>query len=153
MFSTVTDGSRPQASIYGAYFGGQLIGIFTAVVLEGLRRGNKNTALAKSALWGCAMQATGFGFTMPIYAIVHLLTSRTAGPRSPALSEDVRMSDLHMVRALPAAMFFGYVIPAILMAVPIPWNKLHQWLGGLWQGFPVWVVLIQYLIASRHRRR
>jgi hypothetical protein len=100
------------------------------------------------------MQATGFGFTMPVYTIVHLLTSRTAaGPRSPALSEAIRISDLNMVRVLPAAIFFGYIIPTILMVMPMPWNELHQWLGGLWQGFPVSVVLIQYLLASKRRRR
>jgi hypothetical protein len=47
MFANVTDGSHPQLSLYGSYFGGQLIGIFTIMVLEGLRQGNKQTSIAQ----------------------------------------------------------------------------------------------------------
>jgi hypothetical protein len=47
MFANVTDGSHPQLSLYGSYFGGQLVGIFTAMVLEGLRWGNKKTPIAQ----------------------------------------------------------------------------------------------------------
>ena len=47
MFANVTDGSYPQLSLFGFYFGGQLIGIFTVMVVEGLRQGNRGTSIAQ----------------------------------------------------------------------------------------------------------
>jgi hypothetical protein len=47
----------------------------------------------------------------------------------------------------------GYFIPTVLMALPVPSNKLHQWLGGLWQGFPVWIALMQMLFGTARRYR
>ena len=173
MFSPVTDGSHPAASLFGVYFGGQLVPIFTVLFIEGLRRGNMKKAVgqydlllslflffswsrpgadrARSMLWGCAMQAFGYGLVMPIYAIIHLFTSPTAAPRSTAFGEAVRPSDLALVRALPAAMFFGYFVPTVMMVAPIPWNTLHQWLGGFWQGVPIFVALSRHLIAGRQQ--
>ena len=38
------------------------------------------------------------------------------------------------------------------MVYPLSSSTLHQWFGGLWQGFPVWVELLQYIRRIRHRR-
>ena len=40
MFANVTDGSRPQLSLYGVQFGGQLVPIFAMIIIEGQRAGN-----------------------------------------------------------------------------------------------------------------
>ena len=39
------------------------------------------------------------------------------------------------------------------MAIPFRSHVLHQWLGGLWQGYPVWVSLIHYGIKVVRSRR
>ena len=41
MFANVTDGSAPQLSLYGFYFAGQLVSIFTVMTIEGMRDGNE----------------------------------------------------------------------------------------------------------------
>jgi hypothetical protein len=35
----------------------------------------------------------------------------------------------------------------IMMSLPLPSNYLHQWLGAVWQGSPVWVMLLQKAFA------
>lgn len=85
---------------------------------------------------------------MPMWGIAHLLHSETAGRLSRALAKAIRIGDLKSLETLPMALILGYFIPTILMAIPVPSNTLHQWLGGLWQGFPVWVSLFQWLLHS-----
>jgi hypothetical protein len=166
MFSNVTDGSRPELSLYGFYFAGQLVSIFTIMTIEGLREGNAGGALSlyvprdfllgtflltntsRYPLWGCAMQATGYGFTMPIWSILSLLCSNTVGSWSKDLAKSIRIKDPAYLDTLPRSLIIGYIVPTILMAVPISSNTLHQWLGGLWQGFPVWVALAQWSLKN-----
>ncbi|KAH6688012.1 hypothetical protein F5X68DRAFT_239519 [Plectosphaerella plurivora] len=107
--------------------------------------------LSLSVLWGCAMQTIGAGFVMPIYGIAHLLTSGTALEASTPLVDAADITDEEALKLLPKALWLGYILPTILMVAPIPWNTLHQWLGGFWQGFPMWVALAQHALVSRRR--
>ncbi len=43
MFASVTDISHPPLWLVGWYFAGQPIGVLAVTMVEGLRRGNKNT--------------------------------------------------------------------------------------------------------------
>ncbi|KAF2792470.1 hypothetical protein K505DRAFT_246593 [Melanomma pulvis-pyrius CBS 109.77] len=43
-FVNVTDGSAPQLSLYGFYFAGKLVSIFTVMIIEGVRDGNKGVS-------------------------------------------------------------------------------------------------------------
>ena len=99
------------------------------------------------------MATANFALDMSTNAIAHLITSRVAGPRSPALREAVLISDLDMLHVLPVAMFFGYIIPTVLVAVPMPSRTLHQWLGHVWSWVPMGAIPIQYLLAHRRRRQ
>jgi hypothetical protein len=45
MFANITDGSAPHASLYGFHFGGQLVSIFSVMVIEGSREGNCDNLL------------------------------------------------------------------------------------------------------------
>ena len=90
------------------------------------------------------MQGLGYGFAMPLYAISHLLISPTATPANPALAQAIRMRDVLFVKTLVPSIMLGYVLPSVLMAIPTSSPILHQWLGGFWQGFPVWITLLQY---------
>jgi hypothetical protein len=40
MFANITDGSRPQLSLYAVQFAGQLVPIFAVMMIEGSRVGN-----------------------------------------------------------------------------------------------------------------
>lgn len=107
----------------------------------------------RTVLWGCASQGLGYGFTMPIYAIVHLLRSSTAQNRSSVMAQDVRLRSTESVEAIIPSLVLGYVVPTVLMVIPISSPMLHQWFGGFWQGYPVWVILIQHGIGFIRSRR
>ena len=98
------------------------------------------------------MQGLGYGSIMPIYAISHLLTSGTAIGVGPALADAVRTQDLRYLETLSSSFVVGYIFPTVLMVFPLSSAALHQWFGGLWQGFPIWIELLQYIRRIRHRR-
>lgn len=102
-------------------------------------------------LWGCAMQGLGYGFAMPIWCIVHLLRSSTSGDLNRELAKAIQIRDLTSLETLPMSFVLSYFIPTVLMAIPVPSNNLHQWLGGLWQGFPVWIALTQIILGTVRR--
>ncbi|XMA12750.1 hypothetical protein WAI453_005541 [Rhynchosporium graminicola] len=144
MFATVTDGSAPASSLYGFQFAGQLVPMFTVMLVEAARRSNRGNIMSWAVLWGCASQGVGYGFTMPIYSIVHLFCSPSAADRSPTMAQGVRLSSTKSVETIIPSLILGYVVPSVLMAILLFSPTFHQWLGGLWQGYPVWVTLIQY---------
>ena len=98
------------------------------------------------------MQGLGYGFAMPLYAISHLLISPTTTPASPGLARAILMRDVLFVKTLIPSIMLGYVLPSILMAIPTFSPILHQWLGGFWQGFPIWINLLQYAWKFRNLR-
>lgn len=96
------------------------------------------------------MQMAAYGLVMPVYCIVHLITSPTSQEISPAVHKAIRVSELATVRVLPLALTAGYILPAILMAWPFSSNSLHQWFGALWQGCPIWTLLFQNTFTERN---
>ena len=89
---------------------------------------------------------------MPLYAISHLFISPTATPANPFLAHAILMQDVLSIKTLVPSIMLGYILPSILMASPTFSPILHQWLGGLWQGFPVWISLLQYFWKFRNLR-
>lgn len=87
-------------------------------------------------------QFPGYGFTMPLYAIVHLHCSPTASKYPPATSQDIRPRNKTFLRTLVPSIIIAYLIPTILMCIPFSWF-IHQWIAALWQGFPLWVYILQ----------
>ncbi|KAI5922214.1 hypothetical protein F4810DRAFT_675010 [Camillea tinctor] len=153
MFASVTNGSRPQLSLYAVHFGGQYLGILAVMMIEGLREGNKSNTFRFFSIWACAIQIFSYGLVMPLYGIIHLLSSRASQAFSLRLAESTRIAHQASLKMVPEAMVIGYIIPAILMSVPLFPNSLHQWFGGLWQGSPIWAMLVQKAFASYYSKR
>ncbi|KAI0377138.1 hypothetical protein F5Y04DRAFT_191780 [Hypomontagnella monticulosa] len=153
MFANVTDGNAPQLSLYAFHFGGQYLAILVVLAIEGLRIGNRSNVVRFFSVWGVLMQATSYGCTMPLYGMIHLLTSPTAEEAGPGLPEAILTSNPSELSALPQALAIGYVIPAVLMSVPLFPNPVHQWFGALWQGSPIFSMLLQKLLAIRPMKR
>ncbi|KAI0592958.1 hypothetical protein F4775DRAFT_56182 [Biscogniauxia sp. FL1348] len=153
MFASVTDGSRPQLSLYAVHFSGQYLGILAVMMIEGLREGNRSNTFRFFSIWACAIQIFSYGLVMPLYGIVHLLSSRASQAFGLGLAESTRVAHQASLKMVPEAMVIGYVIPAVLMSVPLFPNALHQWFGGLWQGSPVWAMLVQKAFASYYSKR
>ncbi|KAI1376863.1 hypothetical protein F4677DRAFT_76611 [Hypoxylon crocopeplum] len=152
MFANVTDGSVPELSLYAFHFGGQYLAILVVIAIEGLRKGNQSNPLRFFSIWGCLMQATSYGCTMPLYGMIHMTTSPAAEDVGPVLLEAVATTSLSELSTLPQAFILGYVVPAVLMSVPLFSNPLHQWFGGLWQGSPIFTMLLQKLLAIRQAK-
>lgn len=88
---------------------------------------------------------------MPIWAVVHLIHSKTAEPKGRALAKSLEIGDIRSLQTLPVAFISGFFIPTVLMAIPAPSNMLHQWLCAFWQGTPVWIALSQLILGRFHR--
>jgi len=95
---------------------------------------------------------------MPLYCTAHLCISLTAvtNTRQPfpqttkprqALAEAIlpRNPASLTLDVLIPAFSLGYFVPSLLMSWPVSSSTLHQWLGAVWQGFPLLVVLFQHL--------
>lgn len=98
-------------------------------------------------IWGIAMQTVSFAVAMPIYMAIHLSTSPTV------LSDD--MSDLYFdvskLASIPLSMLIGFIVPAIMLALPSPsvlGFDLKQTFMAVWQVFPIWVGLLQQILPS-----
>ncbi|KAI1803502.1 hypothetical protein F4811DRAFT_327968 [Daldinia bambusicola] len=148
MFANVTDGSAPELSLYAFQFCGQYLAILVLVNIESLRAGNENNIFSLFSLWGFFMQTTSYCGTMPLYVTAHLLNLLTGDGVGVGLVEAVPISKLSELAVLPQAFILGYVIPAILMSVPVFSNPTHQWFVGLWQGCPIFCMLFQKLLAT-----
>ena len=66
------------------------------------------------------MQGLGYGFTMPLWSIVHLLRSKTAQKPRRAVAKTIKITDLQSLETLPTALILGYFIPTLLMAGNVP---------------------------------
>ncbi|KAE9378556.1 hypothetical protein N431DRAFT_302783, partial [Stipitochalara longipes BDJ] len=145
MFANITDGSSQRLSFYGLQFAGQLVGIYTILILEGMRVGNQATLIYFTMAWGFSTQILSYAFTMPLFCLTHLLASRTA-MRLDGMA--FRIGNLVVLDTLPTVLLIGYFVPALLYAIPLPQEltALHQWFGGLWQGFPLYITLVQLII-------
>lgn len=107
-----------------------------------------NFLFTSASFWGCLMQATGYGFAMPLYSILFLLRPAVLEFRGPDLVDRIRPRNLAELEVLPIALGLGYVLLAIAMSQPSVPNYLHQWLGALWQASPFWIMVWQKLLAA-----
>lgn len=109
-------------------------------------------------LSGLLIQNFTYAVITPLYLILHLSTSPTA--TSPtATNLNIEVTDLV---AIPISVVIGYILPAVLLALPAPSVLTFdhkQILMAVWQAFPIWVDVLQRAIpflvsnASNARRK
>lgn len=103
-------------------------------------------------IWGLAMQAMGYGIVMPLWCIVHLSVIKPLVlPRNYTAAVKLRDSNVPALKTMPSAVALGYFLLTFLMVVPLRSNVLHQWFGGLWQGFPLYTFLIHFALEKVQR--
>ena len=98
------------------------------------------------------MQSVGYAAIMPLYCALHLYSSplfanTSPGNESRTSGTQPRSQALFSPQVIIPAFSLGYLLPTLLMAWPVSSPALHQWLGALWQGFPLHVSLYQHLFA------
>ena len=104
-----------------------------------------NSDVASTMFWGLLLQNFTIACVMPVYLVIHLSTSTTVQPSK----SNVFMPYNELV-AIPIALTIGFVIPTVLTSLPAPsivsFNG-KQNLVAFWQAFPVWVAVVQQLLA------
>lgn len=96
------------------------------------------------ALWGWAMQAFGYDAIAPAWCALHLSTVPYAHEHEEP-SASVLPVSLAGLTTLPWSLTVGYILPIVLMCVPGLSTGTHQAFVALWQGFPLWIIICQYM--------
>lgn len=94
------------------------------------------------------MQTVTYGCGMPLYCLAHLFISSTATADKMTASKFVDHRNVEKLEDLPLSIIVGYGVPTVLMCIPLDNNLLHQWLGAVWQGHPLWILLLQWLLRA-----
>lgn len=139
-FYQLLDGKYPSATLQVVHFFGQMGSFWTLIQLEAKREGNKGRIIAYTTLFGLVYQNISVAITIPVWALVHLLTLPPTN--STALRARLSVAP-DAARLLPWAMFLGYMLPSFAMVAPSPYQ---QALIALWQPFPLWAMLIATLV-------
>ncbi|KAL2069936.1 hypothetical protein VTL71DRAFT_14615 [Oculimacula yallundae] len=155
-FSNVTDGSAPQESLFGLYFGGQLAAMLTLTMIEAARIGNRKTSFTLPAVWWLAMQIMGYGCIMPLYAMCHLLTSPTASTIELEAAKHARVSNLTPMKVLIPSIVVGYfyLLPFHAIARTDMFQEIDAVVGR--ERLPTWedekqLIYTRALIKEVHR--
>lgn len=98
---------------------------------------------------GAIFQNISYTVTVPIYLVIHLLTSPTARP-SPS-SKDTQPTTSLEASLIPLAAVISFVIPTVLMSLPSPTlvspTTHYTWLV-IWQFFPVIQTTVQWALTN-----
>ncbi|KLJ13428.1 hypothetical protein EMPG_11618 [Blastomyces silverae] len=148
-FWPAVDGSSPSATLYGLKFSGAIGGLWSLVLLETFRTRNKSFLVLYPVIIGVLLQLFTFGVILPIYAAVHLFTSRTLPARQII---DIPSRSLTGVNLIPLSVILGYLLPSLAMVLPettttgffLPSTQERI---AFWQPWPIWLWLIHSTIT------
>ncbi|KAL8875069.1 MAG: hypothetical protein Q9198_006521 [Flavoplaca austrocitrina] len=145
VFWEAVDGSRPGTSAVGVYFLGQLFPILVAFYLDYCRRGQGfGSRLFVPTLWLLLFQAYAIGCTGFLWALAYTASSpTTSGSMTLNKLQSVSLASPQMILSILPALALGYLLPAILMALPSPKlvsNDFQQLAVVFWNVFPLLVL-------------
>ncbi|PGG95778.1 hypothetical protein AJ79_09878 [Helicocarpus griseus UAMH5409] len=142
-FWTTIDGSAPATMLHGLNFAGALGGLWPIVLLEAARPGNKGFVVYP-AIFGILTQLFTFGVMAPIYAAIHLATSRTLSAPSRATITP-SPSSLTGVKLIPLALLAGYLLPTLSLILPATTSgplRSTQERIAFWQPWPLFLWIL-----------
>jgi len=140
-FAPVVNGVNRELSLFSIMGFGQFGAVWTLLVLESFRAGNKARAVSFIGTVGIIFQNIAFTVTIPLYLALHLLTSPVAKSRA----NSVLLVPSLDLKILPLSITLGYIIPSLLMVLPshsIVSAESHQQFIAFWQAFPLWTAVI-----------
>jgi hypothetical protein len=94
-------------------------------------------------------QNISYAVTVPLWLFIHLLTSPVSKPFPGTHANSVLLVPTWDLRVLPVSVTIGFIMPTVLMGLPFPdivEPETHQYLVACWQAFPIWTVLIHYVL-------
>ncbi|KAL8835384.1 MAG: hypothetical protein Q9176_006955 [Flavoplaca citrina] len=144
VFWEAVDGSRPGTSAVGFYFLGQLFPILVGFYLDYCRRGHGfGSRLVVPTLWLLLFQAYAIGSTGFLWALAYTASSPTTSTSiSFEALQTASLASPQMILSILPALALGYILPAILMALPSPKlvsNDFQQLAVVFWNVFPLLV--------------
>jgi hypothetical protein len=92
------------------------------------------------------MQLFSYAATMPILALIHISTSPPATSNREAIRPRY-LSPLDLKVVIPS-FTIGYFLLCFLFAYPFSSGVVRQWYGAFWQGFPHFVVIVQFCLIK-----
>ncbi|OCL15440.1 hypothetical protein AOQ84DRAFT_419296 [Glonium stellatum] len=116
--------------------------LYSIMLIESTRKANSITFARLPLSFGLAAQLRGIGVVGPSYFFLHYISSQLPS---------VGSSEKHLVRpaytrTLFPAMILGFYAPHFLSMLHPSFAARHDW-GWIWQMFPVWAVLIQFIFT------
>ncbi|KAI9682380.1 MAG: hypothetical protein M1817_000434 [Caeruleum heppii] len=153
-FWPLLDGRSPAASLQAFHFEGQFLSTAVVLELEARRAGNRWTAFSLITVWLVLGQLFTFAAVTPICLLVHLFVSPTAltSRNDPSTKKASSLTlPASSILALPFAILLGFIVPSVLMTLPSPditSFSFHQNAIAIWQAFPVWVFVSQFILSS-----
>jgi hypothetical protein len=103
-------------------------------------------------IFGLLIQNVALTVILPLYLFIHLLTS-PIGRSFLGRSTSVLLIPSLDLALLPISVAYGYIVPSLLMVLPpsVVSNTVHQYFIAFWQPFPIWTVIIHYVLKSALR--
>src|SRR5436190_19998304 len=98
--------------------------------------------LSRPMLFGLLAQLLGIGIVAPVYFFIYYV----ATPIEKFRASDNRLTDLSYTKSIFPAMLLCFFIPLYLSNLSPSFSTRHSW-NWVWQMFPVWVALFQWLAA------
>lgn len=145
-FYPAVDGTQPGLSLASYVFAGQCIAMWTTLMIEGARHGNKMRLVYFTSAFGMAFQLGGGAVVIPAWFLLHLCTSPTVDkPTKSSLNVDGKT-----LIATPLAALFGFIVPTVLIALPVPSYLSYQAKINailIWQLFPIWTNALQAILG------
>ncbi|KAE9378932.1 hypothetical protein N431DRAFT_396820 [Stipitochalara longipes BDJ] len=150
-FAPVVDIKNPGLNLFAVWGLGQFGAVWTLMVMESMRTGNKGKAVSFIGFVGLVMQNITLTITAPLWLFAHLLTSPVSKPFPGTHANSVLLVSSLDLKILPISISLSYLLPSILLAVPSPeyfTPETHQRFLALWQAFPLLTVLIHRILYS-----
>ncbi|KUI68481.1 hypothetical protein VM1G_04663 [Cytospora mali] len=148
-FTYIIDGPKTwDVVLVYWYLMSQFCAGWTLLSLEGLRKGNKGRVVSWTGVMGFILQTFTFTITVPVYLIMHLITSpmSTAEVSSQAILVDTSDSAI-----LPLSTTLSFVIPSVMMYLSAPAKvsaSTHYTWQAIWQVFPVMQSIYHWILRS-----
>ncbi|OAP62010.1 hypothetical protein AYL99_04213 [Fonsecaea erecta] len=148
-FYTAIDGNRADVSLSFLYLGGQVLASWVLIMVEGLRRGNKDKfLLTATTLLGVGVAIVGYACVAPLWFALHLWTSPTVvNPKD----YDLDVNTPIQVAIAPISILVGFGLPSLLMCLPAPtvvsFETKQTW-TGIQQGWSIWIGLTQLILTT-----
>ncbi|QDS77932.1 hypothetical protein FKW77_001187 [Venturia effusa] len=113
-FWPVCQAETPGLTLVGVVFGGQMVALFTLVMIEGFREGSKGRLVGFIGIYVFLFQTVGYAIFAPAYLAIFVLTSPTFA--TPTASNLI----VSHVDAIPFGILFGYLPLSVVIALPYP---------------------------------